>query len=226
MKFYTDWKNCLFDIEKNKNYTKKFLSKAPESLEVFMNGTNEELIEVSKFLLQIPINNFIYCINEDKKCTTDMIVQYSNLEHALIDVSRVLKYNTSSLTFSQLGRILRKAKEEGACKKYGENHAKLAYEFSMVSLERKGAIEVKNTSFGNFSVELSNDDRIELAKRLVIRNEFLQKLIYLAKKGDVEYMEIACETLSKSTALRRKSNNRQLINLVLKDNKLINNIVW
>lgn len=226
MNFYTEWKKNIFDIEENKKYTKKFLLKTPESLEIFNNGSTEELIEVCKFLLQLPISNFIYCIEEDRKCTTDMIIQYSNLEHALVDVSRVLKYNKTPLTFSELGKIIIKAKEEGACKKYGENHAKLANEFSMVNLERKSSTEVTNTAFGDLSVELSNDDRLELARRLIIRNEFIQKLIYLAKKGFVIYMETACETLSVSTALRRKSNNRQLINLVLKDNELINNIVW
>lgn len=226
MNFYLKWKNCLFDIEENKKYIKKFLSKDEESLEVFNNGTYEELVFVCKFLLEIPINNFIYCIDETKTCTTDMIIQYSNLEHALVDVARVLKFNEQPMTFAQLGKIIMKSKEEGACKKYGENHSKLANELSMVKLERKRATEVSNTAFGKFSVGLSETDRIELAKRLVIRNEFIQKIIFYAKKGFVSYMDIACETLSESTAIRRKSNVRQLVNIILKDNEISNNIVW
>ena len=96
----------------------------------------------------------------------------------------------------------------------------------MVKLERKSATEVSNTAFGNFSVDLSNNDRNELVKRLAIRNEFIQKLIYLAKKGFVSYMEVAELTLSESTALRRKSNNKQVVNLILEGNEIINNIVW
>ena len=59
-----------------------------------------------------------------------------------------------------------------------------------------------------------------------MRNDFIQKLIYLSKKGLVNYMDIACETLSESTAKRRKSNVKQLIYLVLENHELLNNIVW
>ncbi len=226
MNFYDNWRNSMFDIEENKKFTKRFLAKDSESLEVFINGTTEELISVCKFLLNIPITNFIYCIEKDIECSTDMIIQYSNLEHAVVDVAKVLKFKNEPLTFAELGRIIIHAKEEGACKKYGENHSKVAAELSMVKLERKSATEVSNTAFGNFSVDLSNNDRNELVKRLAIRNEFIQKLIYLAKKGFVSYMEVAELTLSESTALRRKSNNKQVVNLILEGNEIINNIVW
>ena len=226
MNFYLEWENNLPNIEENKKYTKMFLSKSEDSIKVFNNGSTEELIYVCKFLLNIPISNFIYCIDENKTCSTDMIIQYSNLEHAILDVPRVLKFNNKPLTFAELGKIIINAKEEGACKKYGENHAKLASELSMVILEKKNSTYVSNTSFGNFSVSLSEKDRRELVKRLAIRNEFIQKLIYLAKKGMVYYMDIAMETLSESTAIRRKSNVRQIVNLILNDNELINNIIW
>ena len=49
MNFYENWKCSMFDIEENKKYTKKFLTKDSESLEVFNNGTTEELISVCKF---------------------------------------------------------------------------------------------------------------------------------------------------------------------------------
>lgn len=226
MNFYENWKNSMFDTEKNKEFTKKFLSKDPASLEVLNNGTTEKLISVCKFLLSIPISNFVYCIDKDIECTTDMIIQYSNLEHAIVDVAKVLKFNSKPLTFAELGKIIIQAKEEGACKKYGENHSKVAAELSMVRLERKSATEVSNTAFGDFSVDLSENDRIELVKRLAIRNEFIQKLIYLAKHGFVDYMKVAELTLSESTAIRRKSNNKEVVSLILKGNEIFNNIVW
>lgn len=226
MNFYLEWKNNLSSVEENEKFIKKFLSKSEDSNIVFINGTNEELVHVCKFLLDIPIGTFICYIDENKKCSTDMIIQYSNLEHAIVDVARVLKFINKPLTFAELGKIIINAREEGACKKYGENHSKLANELSMVLLERKGSTYVSNTSFGNFSVGLSDKDRIELVKRLVLRNEFIQKLIYLAKRGIVSYMDVAKETLSESTAIRRKSNVRQIITLVLNGNELINNIIW
>lgn len=226
MNFYLEWKKCLHNIEENKKYIKRFLDKDEESLKVFKDGTTEELISVCKFLLEIPLSNLLYCIDEDRKCTSDMIIQYSNLNHALIDVPRVLKFSENPKTFSELGKIIIKAKKDGACKKYGENHAKVAQEVSMVQLERKGAFIVSNTAFGNFSVSLSEDNRTELVKRLMLRNEFIQKIIYLAKQGLVNYKEVAGEILKETTANRRKSNVREVMNLILKDNELSNHIVW
>ena len=226
MNFYLEWEKNSCDLGKTKEYIKNFLSKSENSLTVFNTGTTDELVYVCGFLLKIPICNFINCIDENKKCPTDSIIQYSNLEHAIVDVPRVLKFQTGPLTFSELGKIIIKAKEDGACKKYGENHAKVALEMSMVNFERKGAIVVKNNSFGNFSVGLSSYDRTELIKRLALRNVFIQKLIYLAKNGLVNYMDVACEVLSESTAIRRKSNVRQIVNLILNDNEIVDNIVW
>ena len=39
-------------------------------------------------------------------------------------------------------------------------------------------------------------------------------------------MDIELEYLSDSTAERRKSNVKNLVKLILKDNELFNNIVW
>ena len=226
MNFYREWQNSMYDIEKNREYTKRFLNKDIESIEILNCGTVEELIDFCKFLLKIPINNFIFCIDEDRFCSSDMIVQYSNLNHAIIDVSRILKFSDHAMTYTEIGMELIKAKEADACKKYGENHSKLAKELSMVIFEKKHVTKIFNTAFGNFSVDLSKKDRIEIVKRLILRNDFIQKLIYLSKKGLVNYMDIACETLSESTAKRRKSNVKQLIYLVLENHELLNNIVW
>lgn len=226
MQFYLDWQKNIYDLNNEEKFIRKFLNKDDESLKVFISGTDEELVTVCKFLLNIPIEHLVNYINEDKYCTTDKVIQYSSLYHGIVDVPRVLKFINNNLSFNELGKIIIKASEEGACKKYGENHAKLANELSMVLLERKGSINVSNTAFGNFSVNLSDEDRIELSRRLILRNDFIQKIIYLSKKGIVNYMDVACEILSESTAKRRKSNVKQLLNLALKDNKLINNIVW
>ena len=102
MNFYKEWKNSINDIEKNKMYMKRFLSKDKDSLEVFQHGTVEELVFVCKFLISIPISNFLCCINEEFKCTSDMIIQYSNFNYAIIDVPRILKFSEKPLTFNEI----------------------------------------------------------------------------------------------------------------------------
>lgn len=228
MNFYENWESVIDNDTKNETHICRFLSKDEDSLDVFKKGTIEELVYVCNLLLSIPINTFIECINEEKHYTSDMIFQYSTLEHAIVDVCNVLKFIGDGLTFSELGKIIIKAKEDGACKKYGENHSKLAEEMSMVSLERIGVTKVYLTSFGDFSVCLSSKDRMELIRRLSLRNYFVQDLIFQAKNNYiVSYMDMAQKTLSKSTAIRRKSNVRQIVDLILKDDiELLNKIVW
>lgn len=226
MDFYLNWEKNLSNIKGNEKYVKAFLKKDEESLKVFENGLDEELLFVCKLLLKIPISTFIYNIDEDQACTADTVIQYSNLYHAVVNVSRILKFTNQSMTFTLLGKEIIRAKTDSACRKYGENHAKLAHELSMVKFTKAKGTLTTNTAFGNFSVNLSDKDRLEIARRLLLRNQFIQKIIFLAKKGKVNYMEIACRILSKSTAERRKSNMKQLINLILNKNEIAKNIVW
>lgn len=226
MDFYMKWSSMLNNDIECKKFINKFLNKEPETLDVFHSGTKDELAFACNLLLNIPIDKFIECIDVDKMCSCDMIFQYSNFEHATINVSKILKYVESPLTFAQIGKLLINAKEDGACRKYGENHSKLAKEMSMVFIDKSYISEVKNTSFGDFSVGLSETTRIELIRRLALRNNFIQKIVYYAKNGFVNYMELVCYILSESTAIRRKSNVKYITYLILKDNDLWNNIVW
>ena len=77
------------------------------------------------------------------------------------------------------------SKEEGACKKYGENHSKLADKLSLVNLNREGCFYVSNTSFGDFSVGMSKVDLLNVVRRLLLRNNFIKLIVKMAKEGNV-----------------------------------------
>ena len=220
MDFYREWAKEI------KRYVKRFLSQDEEITWVFNFGKKEDLVFVCRLLLSIPISQFIECIDEDRECSSDIIFQYSNLEHAIVTVNIILKYSDIPLTFSQLGKKLINAKSDDACKKYGENHSKLARELLMVSFEKSGSTLIKNTSFGDFNISLLSDDRLELVKRLALRNCFVQKIIYYAKNGLVSYMDLASRYLGKKTAVRRKSNVKKIMYLILGDSELYSRIVW
>lgn len=226
MDFYIEWKNSAYDIEKFIKYTKKFLNKEEETVRPFINGTEEELKKICIFLLSIPIETFIYCINEKCDYNAENIVQFSNMNHSIIEVPKLLKFDTKQLTFNELGEKLVHAKKEGANKKYGENHSKLAEELMLVTFSKKGSTIIENTSFGNFSISISNEDRLELIKRIFIRNNFAKEVIREAKNNEVNYMDLAMKVLSESTAIRRKSNVKQLLMLTLKDTCLWKRIEW
>lgn len=228
MNFYKDWQNAINDHESNQKFIKEFLNKTKNSKNALINGTKEELIIACKTLISIPISEFILCIDKVPNFTPDSIVQFSNLDNAITQVCRVLNFKKDGMTFCELGKEIIKAVEYGACNKYGENHSKVAEEINMVYFEKTGSIKVYLTQFGKFSINLSSEDRIELMKRLMLRNDFIKTLIYYASNEYVvSYMDIAQKVLSKSTALRRKSNVRQIVNYILEDDKeIMNKIVW
>lgn len=118
------------------------------------------------------------------------------------------------------------SKLEGACKKYGENHSKLAAELSFVTLTKNGSFYVKNTALGSFTISLTKECKYELIKRLALRNKFIKNIICKAKNGIIYYSSLASKVLSESTVNRRKSNVKFLTMLILENEHIKNNIIW
>jgi len=225
MSFYNEWKESI-GSEKERQFIRDFLNTINESLETLLSGSKEELVVAVKVLIGTPITKFIDEIDSSKNYKAEDIVQFSNFEHAVNNVCTVIEFSDSLLNFNDLGKKIMHSKLVGACKKYGENHAKLAYEFSFVNLEKKTSTIVTNTSLGSFSISLSKDDKYELIKRLALRNKFISSIIFGAKKDMITYSSFASKVLSESTVNRRKSNVKYLVSLILKDNELLMNIVW
>lgn len=225
MGFYEDWRNSTLDDEDY--YIQSFLSKSEESLNVFKYGTIEELVVAVTFLLSKPIKYFLDKINKTYDYNPADLVQYSNFDHAITNVCSVISFSKKALTFSEIGKIIMRSKLDGACKKYGENHAKLANELSLVELYKGSSYLVKNTSLGDFTLRISNEDKRQLVKRLALRNKFIQTLIFHAKEEMTYYEELALKVVSVSTLTRRKSNIKYLVSLILEEDKeILNNIIW
>ena len=226
MNFYEQWKQAINNNNDVSKFYYEFLTYSDDSLKIFNNGNNGELVFTCTLLMNLPIESFIDNIGHEEFYNAKDIFQYSNFDHAIIDICSNLMFSDTPLTFCQLGKLIVHARRDGACIKYGENHSKLAEAFSMVSLSKSKVVMVRITNFGKFSVYLSNLDKIEIIKRLAIRNSFIKTIIYNAKKGNANYMELSQKSLSKSTAIRRKSNVKYVVNLILENSCLINNIVW
>lgn len=225
MGFYSEWLNSI-NTQNAGKYIRSFLSSTPQSLLPLLSGNIDELVCVCKVLLNTPIERFIEEINCDNYFSAENIIQFSNFEHAITSVITLLETEDKDLTFTELGWLIMHSKLEGACKKYGENHSKLAAELSLVTLEKNKSYYVKITSLGKFLNSLDNKEKYEIIKRLSLRNCFIKELIYRAKKQVVLYSDLAMTVLSESTMIRRKSNVKYLVSLILENNELLNNIVW
>ena len=138
-------------------------------------------------------------------------------------------FENRKLDFIEIGKKLINAKLDGACKKYGENHSKLAYELNLVNLEKEKRYVVTNTKLGEFLVSIDYDTKKEILKRLWLRNPFIKEMIIRAKNGDCNYSELASQYLSQSTVLRRKSNVKYVLGYILEESNyefILNNITW
>lgn len=225
MGFYNEWFESI-NTEKEIFYIKSFLNSTPQSLDTFLAGNKDELIIATKVLLNTPISKYVETIDEVSVFAAEDIVQFSNFNHAISTICTCCEFEDKGLTFSEIGKMIMHSRLEGACKKYGENHAKLAAEFSLVTLHKDKSFYVKNTALGSFSISLNKEDKNELIKRLALRNCFIKDLLFHAKKDIVHYSQLASKVLSESTVNRRKSNVKYLTMLVLTNESLGNNIIW
>ena len=225
MGFYEDWSKAT--IADEDYYIQSFLDQSEESTNVFKHGNVEEIIVAVKLLLSKPIKCFIDRMNKSRDYFPADLFQYSNFDHAITNVCSVISFSKRPLTFSEIGKIIMHSKSDGACKKYGENHAKLAKELSLVEFSRNSSFIVQNTSLGNFTLKISEEDKYQLVKRLSLRNKFIQTLFFHAKNEIIHFDELALKVLSLSTSTRRKTNIKFIVSLILEDNKeLYNNIIW
>ena len=225
MGFYSEWLKSI-DTQNESKYINSFLFSTPQSLEPLLNGNVDELLCACKVLINTPIEEFIKRIDEENYFSAENIVQFSNFDHAISSVTNILEIEDRDLTFTELGRLIMHSKLEGACKKYGENHSKLAAEFSLVTLYKNKSYYVRLTPFGQFMNSLDKEEKIEIIKRLALRNCFVKELVFMAKKQVVLYSDLAMSVLSESTMVRRKSNVKYLVSLILENNEILNNIVW
>ena len=225
MGFYNDWLNNI-NTYIEYDYICSFLNSTPQSLDTLLTGKKDDLLIAYQVLKNTNLEKFIDAIECDSVFASEDIVQFSNLDHAINNVCICCETESKDLTFSELGKLIMHSKQDGACKKYGENHSKLAAELSFVILIKNKSYIVKNTALGTFTIGLEKDEKEELVKKLAMRNRFIKSLIFHAKNGVISYNDLARKVLSESTCIRRKPNVKKLVSLILEDSELLNSVIW
>ena len=226
MDFYKEWNKDLL----NQEFISDFLNKKKYSEEVFLSGSDDEIVFAYNVLTKIGIESIINYIDEKeiKEIDPTMIFQFSNFEAGTKDICRILFSEKKALTFDEIGEKMLGERSKLAEKKYGENHSKLAGQLSLVTISVSRPFTVENSSLGNFCVSLDENCFLNFIKILALRNELVKNLIAKAKKGFVNYRdEVRC--LSESTSIRRRSNVKFLMSFILKNTifeKLLFNIIW
>ena len=153
---------------------------------------------------------------------------FSTFEIGVKRINELLFFESSGMTFEELGYQIVKAPKKGANIKYGENHAKLAKFFRLVLFSQTRPTKVTNSSIGNYLVRCEDEQRAAILKKLVLRIPFIQTIILKAMNGNVSFKE-EVSFLSEKTALRRKGNVRQLMEFGLKETSykyLLKRVEW
>lgn len=228
MSFYNDWNDCLIAKDNDYDYIEAFLKRKDYTTRILKNGSAEQIELFSNIMLNYDLKRMIFVLDDSFYCelSPSMIMQFSNLENGTIKLTELL-YNGDCLSYPEIGKKLIDSEELSAATKYGENHSKLAREFDLVSIERERPAKVKITNFGKYFAFFDREDQIKLIKILALRDQLIQNLIIKAKKGIVYYSD-ECNCLSVSTKIRRRSNVKEIMELVFQglDNSIFLNIIW
>ncbi len=172
---------------------------------------------VKKIYRDDELATFMLCCNPSK----------TSFGAATNRLPEILEFSPEGLSFAEIGYQLVKSPNDSAGTKYGENHAKLAEMLDLVKIHNRPS-KVKSTKLGKYLLGFKPEEKVELLKRLLLRQFLIKKLIHDAGEGNVEYIS-EVRLLSKSTAARRGRNVRMLLDYILEgtdDEARIQRIDW
>ena len=154
------------------------------------------------------------------KITPELIPQFSKFEDGSFEVVNILNNEGSrGLTFNELGRLLEGAeKKEGAYKKYGENHAKLAELLDFVTITTERPRKVYLTKLGLSFFESDDERRINILKTQIYRMEIIKDIIIKSIEKRFDLSIYLSDFLSTTTVTRRKPNIRTLFKFLIDNN--------
>ena len=227
MDFFGEWEKNLENVK----YFHAFLTEKAYVNQILQNGLPEEEKQAYNVLQRIPLERFIDCIC--RLCPkhtfgkSDVPI-FSDFEKSAIRVPELLEFADDGLTFDELGYQLKQCEKEVAKKKYGENQGKMAELCGVATVSKSRPRRVHLTAFGKYVIPLTKEDKMEVFKKLVLRNAYLQCLIKAASKGSVHYSEtVAC--LAPTNRDRRRGNVRYLMKFIFTGSRresILENIDW
>ena len=102
----------------------------------------------------------------------------------------------------------------GARVKYGENHSKLAAMMSLVTISSNRPAIVRATRWGTYLTRYDWRSKEEVLRKLLLRDLCVKTVVKSALIGPTTYRDVV-KVLSTSTAIRRRTNVRCLVEFVL-----------
>lgn len=164
-----------------------------------------------------------YELNE-KLINSKTIPQFSDFSHGSEELINILsKVDFLEFSYIELGKIfLGNGKKDGAYRKYGENHIKLAFLLGYVNFNKGFKFNI--SSYGLFVNQLNEKEKKEINRKNILRIPIILYLLNEAKYREISIIEELRKVsdLSESTIKRRASSIKNLLNQIsLLDDKSI-----
>ena len=217
MNFYSVWFEMLNNGIDDAAAIISFLKSSEQSISPLLTGTDQELEIAFKMLDSIPIERFfkvIQAMGAERELTPADIPCFSNFENGACRLNELLEFESNGLTFTDAGYQLMNSVNPGARTKYGENHSKLAASMSLVTISPTRPAIVQPTNWGKYLVQYNMQHKENVLKKLLLRDICVRAIVKSALIGAVSYVDVV-NALSTSTAIRRRTNVKCLVEYVL-----------
>lgn len=181
-------------FESTDNYDERCLKAAENMIKHISDMCSEDIIDF------IDDNDELIATMNPKN-----IPQFSDINYVNTILSAV-KTNPDG-DYELFGYYYKKDAKEGAHRKYGENHYKIA---SMMGLVTRNA-PFRITYIGECYMKLSKREKLLIRPKLYLKIPIIQRVMAGSLYGNVYPTELMRTCLSESTVIRRRSNVRAMV---------------
>ena len=199
-------------------FSKEYEEKINKDI-LFYTFPQEEVQVYVEQVIAEPLPRFLSYMDkmsERTRIESGDVFQFSDLDDGTtVFCEKMKRTDNPGMKFIDIGRLLLddgKERKEGALIKYGENHAKTA---EMLGLSFELCKTYYLSGIGYIYAELSEEKQQRFLTRLVLRNKLVTRLYQASKNGNINMREFLY-MLSDSTYLRRRSNIKSVLNVLVK----------
>lgn len=202
----------------DKFFSKEYEEKINKDI-LFYTFPQEEVQVYVEQVIAEPLPRFLSYMDkmsERTRIESGDVFQFSDLDDGTtVFCEKMKRTDNPGMKFIDIGRLLLddgKERKEGALIKYGENHVKTA---EMLGLSFELCKTYYLSGIGYIYAELSEEKQQRFLTRLVLRNKLVTRLYQASKNGNINMREFLY-MLSDSTYLRRRSNIKSVLNVLIK----------
>lgn len=218
MNFYRTWNETISLNVDDTAFLSSFLDSSVPSLDILHNGSDEDIsyfFDVMVKVTHLRMVDYIASANLDDSLNASVIPCFSTFDNGAVRLNELLEFAPSGLTYAEIGYQLTSTPNQLAQIKYGENHAKLAEKMSLVLIKSvPRPAMVTTTALGHYLTKFKIEDKFIFLQKLLLRDRCVQKIVHDAANGTAKYREIV-ETLSSSTAYRRRTSVKSVVEFAL-----------